>query len=123
MAWITRMHETLPDFSGNGPTQADREEFVRRTVQGLASERTLTLARYELSLHAARDPQLQRLTSELRARHVAVQAQIFTAAGAADPQFAAKPPAQRHRRYAAVPAVRARARVRALGAAVPVGRH
>lgn len=89
MAWITRMHETLPDLSGHGPTLADREDFVRRTVEELVSERTLTLARYELYLHSARDPQLQRLTSELRDRHVAVQAQILAAAGAADPQFAA----------------------------------
>lgn len=90
IAWVTRMYDELGALADNLPTApADREAFTARIVQLLLAERPLTLARYELYLHAARDPQTQRLVADLRARHVAVQAQMFAAAGAPDPEFAA----------------------------------
>lgn len=90
IAWITRMYSSLwADLAGDDPGSIDREAFTRRAVQMLVAERTLTLARYELYLNSARDPELARLTATLRERHVQVQAQMFRAVGAADPEFAA----------------------------------
>ena len=90
IAWITQMYASLwGDLGGDDPGSIDREAFTRRAVHMLVAERTLTLARFELYLNSARDPELARLTASLRERHVQVQAQMFRAVGAVDPEFAA----------------------------------
>lgn len=87
--WITRMYASLAAVSREDPDGVDREAFMRRAIELLVAERTMTLARYELYLSAARDPALQAFTQALRLRHVAIQAEMFRAAGASDPEFAA----------------------------------
>lgn len=89
ITWITAMYADLVAEAGADPGGFDREAFTRRGIEIMISERTLTLARYELYLHAARDSRLQQITAELRQRHVAIQTQLFAALGAPEPQLSA----------------------------------
>lgn len=89
IAWITEMYASLTDEAAADPGGVDRVTFTRRVVQTLSAERNLTLARYELYLHAARDERLQQIANELRQRHVAIQAEMFAALGAPDPEMSA----------------------------------
>ncbi len=89
ITWITAMYADLVAEASADPAGFDREAFTRRGIEMMMGEPTLTLARFELYLHAARDPRLQQITAELRQRHVAIQTQLFAALGAPDPQLSA----------------------------------
>lgn len=67
----------------------DPDAFSRRMLAETMADRALTLARYELYLHAARNPQMQDLVSRHRQAHVSAQADLFGRLGAPDPQWAA----------------------------------
>ncbi len=87
--WITAMYAALAAEAARDPEGVDRASFTTRAVEMMLSERTLTLARYELYLHAARHPPLRALVERLRQRHVDIQAEVFRAMGAPDPQLSA----------------------------------
>lgn len=89
IAWITAMHLEMAAEFNEDPDLVGREAFARRAIERMQAERTLTLARYEMYLHSARDPRLQELTTRLRRRHVEIQAEMLAAAGAANPDMAA----------------------------------
>lgn len=89
LAWITAMYATLFDEARRNPEDVDRVAFTRRALELLTGERMLTLARYELYLHAARDERLQQVAGQLRQRHVTLQAEMFAAIGAPDPEMSA----------------------------------
>lgn len=89
ITWITAMYADLVAEATADPVGFDRVAFTRRGIEMMTSERTLTLARYELYLHAARDPRLQQVAAELRQRHVSIQTQLFAALGAPEPRLSA----------------------------------
>lgn len=89
VAWITQMYRSLAEEFREHPGDVDRVAFTQRAVEMLMAERTLTLARYEMYLHAARNPRLQEIAAGLRQRHVAIQSEMFASIGAPDPAMSA----------------------------------
>lgn len=82
--WITRLSDELAAL----PIE-ERARSLQRLVEAMMGEPTVTLARYELYLQAARDPQLQDLVRTLRQRYVALYVDVFRQAGAVAPEAAA----------------------------------
>ncbi|MFW6597011.1 TetR/AcrR family transcriptional regulator [Propionibacteriaceae bacterium Y2011] len=87
LEWVTQLQDELAAARTVSPT-VDPVRYVERAVATLVTERSLTLARYEMFLHAARTPHLQATAREIRQPFVAIFAEAFTAA-APDPLWAA----------------------------------
>lgn len=84
--WVRDRYRELAE---QDPRTVDPDDFSRRMLREALADRALTLARYELYLSAARNPEFQALVRRHRQAHVTVQAGIFEALGSPDPQWAA----------------------------------
>lgn len=84
--WVADRYRELAE---QDPTTVDPDDFSRRMLREALADRTFTLARYELYLCAARNPEVQELVRRHRRAHVTVQARIFEVLGAPDPRWAA----------------------------------
>lgn len=84
--WVTARYAEL---AAAEPGTIDPDTFSRRMLTETMADRTLTLARYELYLHAARNPHMQDLVRRHRRAHVSAQTELFRTLGAQDPQWAA----------------------------------
>lgn len=82
VVWVTDLFSRLAAAAASGTAPAHRETFTRQALESLVAERALTLARFEMYLHAARTPHLQPALAAARQRHADLQAQLFAALGA-----------------------------------------
>lgn len=89
VVWVTDLFTRLAAAAASGTAGALRDTFSRQALDSLLAERTLTLARFEMYLHAARTPHLQPALGAARQRHADLQAELFAGLGAPDPQLAA----------------------------------
>lgn len=88
--WITEMYQKMHAAVQANPEQFEPETYTRQAVHLLLAEKSMTLARYEMYLHAARNPRLREAARLSRDRHAEIQAELFLSMGARDPILAAR---------------------------------
>lgn len=84
--WVADRYRELAALD---PATVEKDAFSRDMLRRALADRTHTLARHELYLHAARNPRVQDLVRRHRRAHAAVQEELFRTLGAANPHWAA----------------------------------
>lgn len=88
--WITGLYAAMALEARADPDGFRPDAYTRKAVNILLSQRSVLLARYEMYLHAARNPHLRDAARRSRDRYADIQIEMFRSMGARDPELAAR---------------------------------